>query len=290
MVIEKEVLEGHTKAKEISDKVMEFARTLPKENEPILAIAENIEKKIFELGAKPAFPANISINEIAAHYTPDINDTRVLKPEDLVKIDIGTQIDGFICDRSFTVCIGKESHDLIKASEKALQEALKVIKPGVKIFEISEVVENTVKEFGFNPVRNLCGHGLEQYNQHAFPSIPNGKNSIKTEIKEDQVIAMEVFVTDGAGLVKESSPTLIYKFKQDKPVRLLEARKILALAKIEFDLLPFTKRWLLKIASPFKIDFALKQLEEVDALYSYPILKEETNGKVAQTEETIIVK
>lgn len=289
MVIEKEVLENYTKAKEVSDKVIEFSRSLLKENEKILIIAEQIEKKIFELEAKPAFPLNISINEIAAHYTPDINDARVLKPEDLVKIDIGIQVNGYIWDRAFTVCIGKESHDLIKASDKALAEALKIIKPGTKIFEISEVVENTVKEFGFNPVRNLCGHGLEQYNQHAFPSIPNGKNTIKTEIKEDQVIAMEVFVTNGVGLVKESSPTLIFKFKQDKPVRLPEARKILELAKTEFELLPFTKRWLLKVASPVKIDFALKQLEEVNALHSYPILKEETNGKVAQSEETIVI-
>jgi methionyl aminopeptidase len=288
--MEKEALESYNKAKEVSDKVIEFSKNLIKENEKILDIAESIEKKIFELGAKPAFPVNISINEIAAHYTPDINDARILKLDDLVKVDIGVQVNGYIWDRAFTVCIGKESHDLIKASEKALAEALKVIKPEAKIYEISEVVENTVKEFGFNPVRNLCGHGLEQYNQHAFPSIPNGKNTIKTEIKEDQVIAMEVFVTDGAGLVKESFPTLIFKFKQDRPVRLPEARKILALAKTEFDFLPFTKRWLLKFASPLKIDFALKQLEEVDALHSYPILKEETNGKVAQSEETIIVK
>lgn len=289
MVMEKEVLENYTKAKEVSDKVIEFAKGLIKEGEKILNIAESIEKKIFEFGAKPAFPVNISINEIAAHYTPDINDDRILKSEDLVKVDIGTQVNGYIWDRAFTVCIGKESHDLIKASEKALQEALKFIKPGAKIFEISEVVENTVKEFGFNPIRNLCGHGLEQYNQHAFPSIPNGKNTIQTEIKEGQVIAMEVFVTDGVGMVKESFPTLIFKFKQDKPVRLLEARKILTLAKTEFDLLPFTKRWLLKVATPAKIDFALKQLEEADALYSYPILKEETNGRVAQSEETIII-
>jgi len=287
--MEKEILENYTKAKEVSDKTIEFARSLVKENEKILSIAENIEKKIFELGAKPAWPVNISINEIAAHYTPDINDSVVLKSEDLVKVDIGVQVNGYIWDRAFTVCIGKESHLLIQASEKALQEALKIIKSGVKVFEISEMVENTVKEFGFNPIRNLSGHGLEQYNQHSFPTIPNGKNTIQAEIK-DQVIAMEVFVTDGTGLVKESSPTLIFKFKQDKPVRLLEARKILELAKTEFELLPFTKRWLLKVATPIKIDFALKQLEEVDALYSYPILKEETNGKVAQTEETIIVK
>ena len=182
---------------------------------------------------------------------------------------------------------GKESHPLIQASEKALQEALKIVKPGIKVYEISEVIENTIKEFDFNPIRNLCGHGLEQYNQHAPPSIPNGKNTIQTEIK-DQAIAIEVFVTNGAGLIKDSFPTLIFKYKQDKPVRLPEARKILEKSKTEFEKLPFTKRWL--NISPFKIDLALKQLLDVDAIFDYPVLKEETNGLVAQAEETIIVK
>jgi methionyl aminopeptidase len=285
--MEKEILENYEKAKAASDKVMELARSLVKENTKILDIAEQIEKKIRELKAKPAWPVNISINQNAAHYTPDINDTITLKEDDLVKVDIGVQINGYIWDRAFTVCVGRKSHPLIKASEKGLEEALKIIKSGVKVCEISEIVENTVTNLGFNPVRNLSGHGLEQYNQHASPSIPNGKNTIQTEIK-DQIVAMEVFVTDGAGFVKESYPALIFKFKQDKPVRLPEARKILELAKTEFELLPFTKRWL--NLSPFKIDMALRQLIDVDALYEYPILKEETNTLVAQTEETVIVK
>jgi len=288
--MEKEILEKYKKAKQVSDEVKELARDLVKDGVKILEIAEKVEKKIKELGAKPAFPLNISINEIAAHYTPDIDDTTTLKEGDLVKIDIGTQVDGYIWDRAFTVCIGKKTHPLIEASEKALEEALKLIKPGTKVCEISEVVEDTILNYGFNPVRNLCGHGLSRFNQHDLPTIPNGKNTIQTEIKEGQVIAMEVFVTDGVGLVKESFPVLIYKFKQQKPVRLPEARKILNMAMNEFNYLPFAKRWLAEKISKIKIDFALKELVEVGALIDYPILKEESNRPIAQTEETVIVK
>lgn len=288
--MEKEILEKYNKAKEVSDKVKEFAKSLVKSEEKILNIAERVEEKIRELGAKPAFPLNVSINEIAAHYTPDIDDDTTLKEGDLVKIDVGTQVDGYIWDCAFTVCVGEKTHPLIEASEKALQEALKLIKPGIKVCEISEVVEETILSYGFNPVRNLCGHGLSRYNQHDLPTIPNGKNNIQTEIEEDQVIAMEVFVTDGVGLVKESFPVLIYKFKQQKPVRLPEARKILSMAANEFDYLPFAKRWLAGKIPRIKIDFALRELIEVDALIDYPILKEESNRPIAQTEETIIVK
>ncbi|MFH8086271.1 MAG: type II methionyl aminopeptidase [Candidatus Aenigmatarchaeota archaeon] len=288
--MEKEVKEKYKKAYSISKEVREYARSLIKEGAKVLDIAEKIEKKIEELGAKPAFPVNISINEITAHYSPDINDTTFLKNNDLVKVDIGVHIDGYIWDSAFTVCVNEKTHPLIEVSEKTLNEALKLIRPGAKIYEISEVVENIITENGFNPVRNLCGHGLERFNQHASPTIPNGKNSIREEIKEGQTIAMEVFVTNGCGWVKESYPTLIYKYKQDKPTRLFEGRKILELAKIKFEKLPFSKRWLIGLINPLKIDLALKQLIEVDALIEYPILKEETNGLVAQSEETIIVE
>lgn len=288
--MEEEVLKNYEKAKEVSDSILPFAKKLVKDGAKILDIAEKIEEKTRKLEARPAFPVNISINENAAHYTPDINDTVALKSGDLVKIDFGVQVNGYIWDRAFTICIGKQHHHLIEASETALEEALKMIKHGTKIFEISEVVEDTIAKFGFNPIYNLCGHGLDRYDQHAPPVIPNGKNSIQDEIRAGQVVAMEVFTTDGAGIVKESTPTLIYKYKQERPVRLWEARRILEAARTDFEGLPFAKRWLTKITTPLKIDFALKQLLDVDALAEYPILKEKEGGWVAQAEETVMVK
>lgn len=288
--MEKGILENYEKAKSVSDEIIEFAKKSIKNGGKILGIAERIEKKIEELKTRPAFPVNISINEIAAHYTPDINDSLTLQQNDLVKIDIGVHVNGYIWDRAFTVCMEEKNHPLITTSEKALDEALKLIRPGTKVCEISEVVEETITNEGFNPIHNLCGHGLSQFNQHAYPIIPNGKNSIQEEIKEDQVIAMEVFTTNGSGLVKESYPILIYKFKQEKSTRLWEAKKILEASKIKFNSLPFAKRWLTNLTTPLKIDLALKQLSEIDALIGYPILKEETDGLVAQTEETVIVK
>lgn len=288
--MEEEIREKYKKACLISQEVRSYAKELLKENSKVLEIAEKIEKKIEELGGRPAFPVNISINEITAHYSPDINDKTIIKNNDLVKVDIGVHVDGYIWDSAFTVCINEKTHPLIETSEKALKEALKMIKPGIKVFEISEIVENIITENGFNPVRNLCGHGLERFNQHAHPSIPNGKNSIKDEIKEGQAIAMEVFVTNGSGWVKESYPALIYKYNQDKPVRLWEGRKILEFSKTKFEKLPFSKRWLVGLINPLKIELAVKQLLDVEALIEFPILKEETNGLVAQAEETVIVE
>jgi len=288
--MDEEVKKKYRKAFEISEEVLAYARGLVSENVKVLDVAEKIEGKITGLSGSIAFPVNISINEIAAHYTPDINDGLLLKGGDIVKIDAGVHIDGYIADRAFTVFVGGKSHPLIEASEKAVAEAVKMLKPGVRVFEISDVIVDVIDEFGFTPIQNLCGHGLDQYVQHASPTIPNGRNTIKEKIESGQAIAMEVFTTDGTGSVKESSPTLIYRYLQDRPVRMPEARKILDAAKNNFEGLPFAKRWLAKTAGGFKLDFALRQLVEGGALEGYPVLKEEGGGMVAQHETTVIVE
>lgn len=287
--MEEEILKNYEKARGISDQVIEYAKSIDFTNRKILDIAQEIENVIKVKGGKPSWPVNISINEIAAHYTPDINDPITLKEDDLVKLDIGVQVNGYICDRAFTVCVGKKTHPLIQTAEKTLQEALKLIKPGTKVCEISEVVESTVNQAGFNVIRNLGGHRLDRFQQHAHPSIPNGKNTIQAEIEAGNVYAMEVFTTNGSGWVIESSPTLIFQYNKDVGVRLWEARKILERARNEFEGLPFCKRWL-KDISPVKLELALRQLSESDGIISFPPLREEGNGLVAVAEETVIVK
>ena len=290
MVMEKEILDKYIKAGEIARKLKEIARKETKDRKKALELAEKIDRIIKNEGARPAFPVNISLNDIAAHYTPDINDPLEFKEGDLVKIDIGVQIDGYIADTAFTVCVGKKSHPLIDCVSKTLNRFLEEIKPGKTISELSELVETNIKKSGFNPIRNLAGHGLDQYVQHAEPSIPNGKCDIQQKIKKDQVIAMEIFATDGVGWVKESHPALIYMYGMEKPVRMKESRIILKLAREEFQRMPFARRWLLDKISPLKLRLALNELVNVRAIVEYPPLKEQSNGLVAQMEETIIVK
>lgn len=273
----------------IAEDAIEFSKKFVKENAKAIDIANEVEKRIFDLGGKPAWPVNISINEIAAHYTPSINDTLVLKEGDLVKVDIGTQVNGYICDRAYTVCIGKNSHPLIEASEKSLEKVLKMFTPGTKVSEISQVTEDTVSEMGFNTIKNLAGHRIDRFQQHAYPSIPNSKNSSQDEIESGKVYAMEIFVTDGSGMVTDSSPIGIFQYNRDATVRLWEARQLLEMAKTEFEMLPFTQRWISGI-SPLKIGLALRQLIDSGAIIEYPPLKEESNAKVAVTEKSVIVK
>lgn len=287
--MDSEIREKYEKARSISEKAQELAKREIDSGTSALKLAELVEKEIITNDGKLAFPINISVNEIAAHFTPDVDTDLKFKQNDLVKIDIGVHVDGYIWDAAFTKKIGNEKDKMIEASEQAIEAALKIIKPGVKVCEISEVVESTVEKFGLKTIQNLCGHGLERFVQHAKPSIPNSRNNISTKLEENKAVAMEIFTTDGDGYVKESSETLIYRYIKDKNVRSQEARKILIKARDDFQGLPFAKRWVRSVASGMRLELALKELVQSDALEAYPVLKEAGNGKVAQTETTILL-
>lgn len=287
--MEKEILEKYEKAGKISQEVKSFAREQLKPGLKVLDLAENIEKMIVDKGGGIAFPVNLSINDMTAHYTPDIGDTLILKDGDLIKVDIGVHIDGYIADSAFSVRLGEKSDTLIKAAEDALEQFIKEIRPGKTVDEMSKLVEDVVTSYGVSPVRNLAGHTLEQYVQHGGLSIPNGHITSKEKIEEGLVLGMEVFTTNGEGFVKESSPTLIYMLVQPKPVRLRESRNILQLVMEKFQTLPFARRWLKDVGSQAMLQLALKELVSKEVLHEYPPLRERSNGLTAQAEETIIV-
>lgn len=286
--MEKEILEKYRKAGAIDAEVRKEVEKILKPGLKILDLANKIEDLIEKKGGKPAFPVNISINEIAAHYTPSFNDTREIGEGDLVKIDIGVHVDGYIGDMAFTYC--SQPNPLITASEKVLANAIKIIKPGVSISEIGTRIEETAKAQGVGVIVNLTGHTLDKYIFHGPPSILNFKNSVEHKFKEGDVIALEPFITESNGHVKNSGTVEIFRYMMDKPVRLTEARNILAMARDEYKSLPFAKRWLYKKFSPIKVSLALRQLGMVEALEEYPVLKEIDNKPIAQSEHTIIVQ
>lgn len=284
-----DTLAKYRKAGKINSRIRKEVLAKIKPDMKILELVEFIEKRILELGGKPAFPVNIGINDVTAHYTPSFNDQIVIKAGDLVKIDQGIHVDGWVSDMAYTYC--SENNELIRAVEKALEEGIKVTRPGIKVSEISRAISQSVEDSGFGVIVNLTGHGLDHFVIHGSPSIPNFKNDSQEELKENDVVALEPFVCKTNGYVKESEPVEIYSLLQPRPARLPEARKIVELGNSEYNGLPFCKRWLVKRGlSPFKVSFALKQLEVANSVKDYPVLKEREGRPVAQAEHTIIVK
>ena len=286
-----EKIEKLVKAGKIAQQVKKEVLGLIKPGASLYEIAEFVEKRIIELGGKPAFPCNLSINEIAAHYTPYIEDKTILNEGDYLKVDLGIHIDGYIADTAFTVRVGVDDDDLIEASKEALENAISIIKAGVRISEIGKVIEETIRGYGFNPIVNLSGHVIERYKLHTGISIPNiYRPHDNYVLKEGDIVAIEPFATTGAGQVIETPPTLIYMYIRDRPVRLPQARNLLKHVKNNFSTLPFAYRWVQKLMPETQLKLALIQLEKAGALYGYPILKEIRGGLVSQAEHTVVVE
>ena len=275
-------------AGEIAKQVKEFAKSIIKPNIKLLDIAEKIESKIIELGGKPAFPVNLSINEIAAHYTPSYNDET--KANGLLKVDIGVQIDGEIADTAFSIDLenSKENKKLIEASEKALKNVIQNVKIGISLGEIGKTVQQTIESEGFSPIINLSGHEMKEHELHAGLMIPNVDNKMPDKITKG-LYAIEPFATSGSGRVIEGKPSGIYLLQDDKNVRNNEARKILNFIIKEYKTLPFCSRWIVKKFG-IKSLFALRQLEENGNLHQYPQLIEISHSKVSQSEHTVLIE
>jgi len=292
--MENEETENYLLAGQITKKAVEKAKKSIKPGQKLLEIALNIEKSISSLGegkGKPAFPVNLSINENAAHFTPGSHSTEVLQESDVLKIDLGTHVNGFICDTAFTLNFDNSQAKMIEAAELALENALAISKEGTELGKIGQEIEKTIKDAGFRPVQNLSGHGLARFEQHSFPSIPNISTGNTRALEEGNAYAIEPFATDGQGIVREGKQSEIFALDKPKPVRNPYARKMLELVAEEYETLPFAMRWIegtLKLPE-FQRKVAVRELLRAGCIKAFPVLHEQPGKFVSQAEKSLII-
>ncbi|WP_457611798.1 type II methionyl aminopeptidase [Methanocaldococcus sp.] len=280
------MIEKIIKAGEIASKVREEAKKMIKPGVKLLEVANFVENRIKELGGEPAFPCNLSINDVAAHYTPKVNDELEFKEDDVVKLDLGVHVDGYIADTAVTVDLSNSYKDLVKASEDALREVINNIEIPMNVGEIGRIIEEVIKSYGYKPIANLSGHVMYRYELHTGVSIPNVYEKTNKTIDVGDLVAIEPFATNGFGMVKDGPLGNIYKFLAKRPIRLLKAKKMLDEIAKKYPFLPFAERWVLKDE---KDKIALNSLLKANAIYGYPVLKEREGGIVSQAEHTIYI-
>ena len=281
--METEILEKYRKAGRILAEVLAEARPRVELGASLLDVANFVEDAIRSKGAKPAFPCNISLDRNAAHYTPSPLDTARFG-ENMVKLDVGVHVDGYIADAAITIDhSGHES--LVEASHAALQAALEIIGPGTDTAQIGKVIEEAITGYGYKPVYNLTGHGLSRYLAHDEPAVPNKAMEKGTILKEGDVIAIEPFATNGSGRISEAQINEIYGFSAMRPVRLPAARTLLKEISEEYKTLPFARRWL----KGERAEYALMQLLRSGSVHRYPVLWEVEGALVSQAEHTVVV-
>ena len=288
---EQKKYEYYKKAGAIHQKAKEIARSLIKVGAKVIDICDTIESFILENDGQLAFPVNVSINNIAAHYTASgPNDQTTIQEGDIVKVDIGVHVEGYVADGAFTVSFNEELDKLVEASEAALQAVIDSIKPNRETHKLGAVAEAAIKSFGYRPVRDLSGHILDQWELHGKKTIPAVSLPSREKIEEGEVYALEFFATTGTGSVHDLPPTYIYNLVPLKrPIRSKAARQIIREINEKYKTLPFAKRWLMRDLKGGVL-FGLRELTRIGLLHEYHPLAEHKGIYISQAEDTVIVE
>ena len=261
-----------------------------------------MESEILKSGAEIAFPCNVSINEIAAHYTSPANDETKFKAGDMVKLDLGAMVDGYIADSAITVIADGNidenytqdeinlHEEIVEASAAGLEAAISTVRAGVEVSKIGAAVHEAIAEYHLNPIFNLTGHSLEQNNLHAGISIPNYDNHDGYVLDEGQAIAIEPFATNGEGIVNDAPGNYIFSYIANKPFRMRSTQKVLKYIQQNNPYVPFSGRWITDEFGVRRGNIALKQLSDAMAIYPYAPLREKKDCFVSQKEHTVIVE
>ncbi len=264
-----------------------------KEIEPgvkAIDICDIVNKRVAELGGKMAFPTNVDIDSVAAHYCSPINDKTIIPEKSLVKLDIGVHVDGYIADTAVTKCFDSESQYLVDAAKAGLNAAINTIRPGIKANEVGAAIEEAIKGKGARPISNLTGHKLSRYIVHAGSSIPNVNGHDRHVIQEGDAYAMEPFAVPPTadGMVTDGPPSNIYRLVKKRNVK-GKTKTMMKFIQSEYKSLPFASRWVhRKFKGPDGVA-AFKELLKTKTIMSYPQLIERTRAKVAQAEHTVII-
>ena len=296
------MMESYIKAGKIVSDIRSEASKMIKDGTLVIDLVEYVESEILKTGAEIAFPCNVSLNEFAAHYTSPANDETIIHAGDMVKLDLGAMIDGYIADSAVTIIAdGNISEnftqdeinlheEIVEASAAGLEAAIATVRAGVELSKIGAAVHEAISEYKLNPIFNLTGHSLEQYNLHAGISIPNYDNHDGYTLEEGQAIAIEPFATNGEGIVNDAPGHYIYSYMANKPFRMKSTQKVLKYIQTNNPYVPFSGRWITDKFGERRGNTALKQLADAMAIYPYAPLREKKDCFVSQKEHTVIVE
>ena len=296
------MIESYIKAGKIVSDIRSEASKMIKDGTLVIDLVEYVESEILKTGAEIAFPCNVSLNEFAAHYTSPANDETLIHAGDMVKLDLGAMVDGYIADSAVTIIANGNisenftqdeinlHEEIVEASAAGLEAAIATVRAGVELSKVGAAVHEAISEYKLNPIFNLAGHSLEQYNLHAGISIPNYDNHDGYTLEEGQAIAIEPFATNGEGIVNDAPGHYIYSYMANKPFRMKSTQKVLKYIQTNNPYVPFSGRWITDKFGERRGNTALKQLADAMAIYPYAPLREKKDCFVSQKEHTVIVE
>ncbi|KAH7339026.1 peptidase M24A methionine aminopeptidase [Rhizoctonia solani] len=294
------------RAAEVHRQVRAHARKHIRPGQTMTDIANNIEESVSGMEAENwklagiGFPTGLSLNECAAHYTPNAGDTRVLQQKDMLKVDIGVQVNGRICDSAFTLSFEPTYDALMQAVKDATNTGVREAGIDVRLGDIGAAIQEVMESYevvvGTNTyqvksIENLSGHSIDRYRIHGGKSVPIVKTADQTKMEEGELFAIETFGSTGRGRVIESGDCSHYA-KMRNPrgtLRLESAKSLLRSIDKHFGTLPFCRRYLDRYGES-KYLLALKSLVQEGIVQDYPPLCDVKGAMTAQFEHTILLR
>lgn len=284
------------------------------------ALDEKNEGRVIEKGV--AFPTTFSVNEIAAHFSPYKQDTYPLKAGDVLKIDLGVHIDGFISQAAHTVVVPKladkeytESEkkfmalddkgnvsdkraDAIVAAWTAAEAALRKIEVGTTNNAVTEVIMKTAEQFKVNGVTGVLGHQLKRNKIDGKRCIINRENPEHASLiekvpehkfKENEVYSVDIMMSTGEGKTKEliDFRHTIYKRTDESYIlKTPKGRQFMHEVNHKFRYMPFTLR---SIEDEGAARIGITEAKRHEILQEFPVLSEKKGEKIAQFKFTVLL-
>ncbi|TGZ57886.1 Uncharacterized protein DBV15_07289 [Temnothorax longispinosus] len=216
-------------------------------------------KKEKELKKGIAFPTCISVNNCICHFSPIASEPDlILKDEDMVKVDLGAHVDGFIAVVAHTIVIGSSPEkkvsgrkaDVVLAAHYASQAALRLLKPGTETYTITGTVEKICDAYKCKPIEGMLSHQLKQFKIDGEKTIiqnPNDaqkKEHEKYTLETHEVYAMDVLVSTGEGVGREQDTrvTIYKKTEETYQLKLKASRMFYSEVSHKHGLMPFNLR------------------------------------------------
>jgi len=281
-------IEKWRQAGSLASEALQFGKSIIEKKKSMLDVTEEIENYVRDKGGELAFPTNLAINNVGAHWTPSSKSEEKFCEGDLVKLDVGVHIEGYIGDNALTIEIGTDKYRrMIEASREALNKAIEISAAGISVGVIGHAVQETIERYGYRPIANLTGHRIKRYNLHSGVSIPSVRERGGPVLKTGDIVAIEPFVTDGAGRVGGKRNSNIYHLRQIRNIRDEKATELMIEIRDRYKGLPFAERWL----HTFQKDATknLQKLIRAGIVSYYPVLDELGKGMVAQSEHTLMI-
>ncbi len=300
-------LETLLKAGQIHKNVKEYTKNFLKSNVLLWDVTKNIEDKILELtefdSNNPlkggvAFPTGVSVNNCAAHWTPNPKDKfQSFTENDIIKVDFGVHLNGYIVDCAFSYTENPELQPLIDCSVEATDTGIRESGVDAVLGDIGESIEEVITSYSLTirgktyPVvstYDLCGHQIGRYHIHAGKAVPNIAIKYPLRMKENEEYAIETFPSTGSGktrLDKSSCSHYMIEKIQNADATPVTHRKEYQQIVDRFGTLAFCKRWL-------PVNFNMTKFEQLvkhKFISDYPPIYDIEGSYVAQTEKSIFI-